>query len=248
MPAAEHFPLTVPQDARRALGAEALVHRVGRITRMAPATGRVLDLGAGGAALTLVKSFQARVVCVAQSEAETEALRAKLAGVGSDKVELKTLGAGPLPFSGPEFDVVLCLEKFWKPLEEALQALRPLLKSNGHLALLYPLGVGRQVPSQEWAKALGVPLKTPKECFQAFEKAGFEPIHIDSLSEEQVNEYFDAVEESLRRFPDPSSSADPLRAQLALRSRVQVAGLSFGCLVGRRREPDERPPAARDAG
>jgi SAM-dependent methyltransferase len=246
MSVAVSLPLVIPPDARRALGTDQFAHRVGKVCRIS-GSHRVLDLGAGGAALVLAKDFQSKVVCAGSSEGELEALRSQVNGTTKDRVEFQKLSPPGFPFQQGEFDLVVCVEKVWMPLEKALATFRPFLRNSGHLALLYPMSVGRQPLHKEWEQVLGVPLVSPRECFQQFEKAGFEPINIDSLSDLQIASYFDAIEESLRRFPDSADA--PVKAQLEQRkNHPDLSGLSFGCLIGRRREAGEAPPLARDSG
>jgi SAM-dependent methyltransferase len=244
------FPLVIPPDARRALGTEDFARRVGKVCGLGSGA-RVLELGSGGSSLVLAREFGCKLVCADANETALDALRTRLSSVaGGERVEVKKLPPDALPFEPKEFAAIVMLEKVLRPLDELLTQLRPHLAESGHLAIVYPVAVGRKSPPVQWAEALGVPLLLPRDCFRAFEKNGFEPISVDSLSEQQLDTYYEAVEESLRRFPekDPRVSGQ-LRAQLEAHAAHKKSGsITWACLIGRRKEPGEKPPQSRDSG
>jgi ubiquinone/menaquinone biosynthesis C-methylase UbiE len=249
MSAAVHPPIVVPMDARRAMGTEDFARRMGKACQLDG--DRVLDLGVGGGALVLAREFGCELVCVDSNEASLEALKTRVAGGPlKDRVQFRRVSSDQLPFSEGEFEAIICVEKVLYALEDSLNRFRPLLAPSGHIALLYPMAVGRRGPRKPWREVFGFELELPRDCFQTLERCGFEPVTADTLSDGQLDAYYDAVEESLRRFPEKDPAvANRLRAELAAHSGDRTtASVTWGCVMGRRKEPGERPPPSRDSG
>lgn len=131
-----------------------------------------------------------------------------------------------------------------------LSRLRGLLGLNGRLALTLPASVGLSTAapvSAFWTEELGFPFSRPAALMEQLERAGLEPLWAEALSEDQLAEHYRLLEERL-------ASADPTfaeRQRLAIdlfRNQGGRRGCSFVMLAGRRREPGEKPPAARTQG
>ena len=85
-----------------------------------------------------------------------------------------------------------------------------------------------------WERALGGPLRLPQVELGELLRSGFEPEWAEALSEAQLLEIYGA------RPAPPDEEAALVQAG--------SSGVSLVLVSGRRREPNEKPPAARDRG
>jgi SAM-dependent methyltransferase len=230
------FPLYYPGDARRAFGSDEATRRFARVAQLEPGS-RVLVLGCGPntAAVLLARDMGCSVVA-----ADTE--DANLTGV---RVDLDRLS-----FPENEFDGVLVQGRVYFPLEASLKSLRRFLAPQGRLGLTYPAKVGRFTAKSAlefWEKRLGAPLLLPRELLLALEAAGYEPESSETLTDMELDHLYREVEQRLGSAS--AEQAEAMRQEISLhREQNGKAGVSYAFIVGRRREPGEKPPASRDRG
>lgn len=251
MSPAEPFPLYHPGDARRAFCSDDATRRFARVAQLEPGA-HVLLLGCGseaGPVWTLVRELGCTVVAADPDEAQLTALREKLAPHGlGDKVELRRMELDALNFPPGAFEAILASGRVLYPLTTALRTLRPLLAVHGRLGLLYPARVGRQAPApvlEFWHQRLGSALLMPRELLQVLETHGYEPESVETLTDTELETLYRDIEPRLEATP----RAEPLREEIALhRQQGGRTVATYAFLIGRRKEPGERPPAARDRG
>lgn len=251
MSSAEPFPLYHPGDARRAFGSDDATRRFARVAQL-EAGAHVLLLGCGadaGPVWTLVRELGCTVVAADTDEAQLAALREKLAPHGlGDKVEVRRVELDALNFPPGAFEAILVSGRVLYPLTTALRSLRALLAMQGRIGLLYPARVGRQAPApvlEFWRKRLGSALLVPRELLQVLESHGYEPESVETLTDTELEALYRDVEPRL----DSSPQAEAAREEIALhRQQGGRVVATYAFLIGRRKEPGERPPAARDRG
>lgn len=248
---AEPFPLYIPGEARRAFRSDDATRRFARVAQLEPGA-HVLVLGAdAGPVLTLVRELGCTLVVADAEEAPLAALREQLTPEElGDKVELRRVDLNALHFPPGAFEAILIPGRVLSPLTQSLSSLRALLAVQGRIGLVYPARVGRQAPPEVlgfWQNRLGAPLLMLRELLQVLESCGYEPRAAESLTREELDALYEDAEPRLADMP--SAEAEVLREELALHRRQEgrvVATYAF--LVGRRKEPGERPPAAYDRG
>lgn len=250
MPEADGLPLFYPGDARPAFSAEPYLRRLGRQAGILE-TARVLTLGMGHGPgpLFFAREFGATVVAVEATEAEAKALTEQIKAAGLfDRVAVKV---GPLirpPVADGTFDVIFVDARVPARLGEMLSGLRRHLAPRGRLVLVYPVRVGRhQNPAvaRHWERLLGEPLVLPREALQVVAEHGYEPQLVETLEDAALDDFYEAIERALEQA-GPDERWARVREELSLfRSQGGRSTVSFAALVGRRREPGEKPPAAR---
>ncbi len=250
---ADAFPIYLPAEARRLFTSADAVHRIARTAHWAPGA-RVLELGASLASGVLVTSLKAVVTGVDADSKALDATRERLKAAGlSDKVTIKQVTWGSLPFGDAEFDGIVALGRIIGPLDVTAQLLRRHLAPKGRLALTWPVKVGRTPPKAAldyWQARLGQPLLLPRDALISVEKHGFEPETIETVGEGELDEYYADLEPVLDKQP-PTAAAQVkvLRDEIAFhRSLGGKTGVAIALVVARRKEPGERPPASRDGG
>ena len=199
----------------------------------------VFEFGVHGrsAAVLLARESGCRFTVADRSREVLERVRAEADAAGVlgrlTAFELDGTSAPALPEGG--FDMAIS-PKREMPLAPLVTLLRPLLiPSRGRLAAVVAARVG--LASRDmgaWERALGGALRTPQTELAELMRNGFEPEWAEALSEPQLVELYGA-----RKAPPDEEAA-----------LVQSgpAGLSFVMVVGRRREPNESPPPARERG
>ncbi|QSQ15061.1 SAM-dependent methyltransferase [Myxococcus landrumensis] len=253
MSPAESFPLYHPADARRAFSSDDATRRFAKVAQLEPGS-RVLVLGCGGdasAALVLAREMGCTVIAADTDESMVATLRDRVRHQGlSDRIEARGVTLDALGFVDGWLDAILIQGRVLYPLRATLANLRPLLARRGRLGMTFPVRVGRVLPkaaSELWERRLGAPLLQPREMLQTLEMSGFEPESAETLHDSELDDYYREVEASLR--PTSGAQASALREELALhRESNGKASVSYAFLVGRRKEPGEKPPASRDRG
>ena len=252
MSPAEPFPLYFPGDARRPFGSEAATRRFARVAQLEEG-GRVLELGCGSAGLggvVLAQEFGCSVVVADSDETVLSLLRERVHALALDgRVEVRRVDLSRPAFREGEFDAILCQGRVLMALPDALSTLRPLLARQGRLGLTYPVRVGRVTPRavlEFWERRLGAPLLLPRELLLHLSQAGFEPESVESLQDAELDTLYRELEPHLVQAP--AELATWLREEMALHRESGKATASYAFAVGRRREPGEKPPAARNRG
>jgi SAM-dependent methyltransferase len=246
------FPLYYPGDARRAFGTDEATRRFARIAQLEPGS-RVLVLGVGPntAALLLARDMGCAVVAADTEDALLASVRERVRALSlGDRVETRRVDLDRLSFPEGEFDAVLVQGRVFFPLERSLHTLRQFLAPHGRLGLTYPARVGRftSKPALDfWEKRLGEPPLLPREMLLELEIYGFEPESAETLTDLEMDNLYRDVESRLAAMP--AEQAEVLRQEISLhREQNGKAGVSYAFLIGRRREPGEKPPTSRDRG
>jgi SAM-dependent methyltransferase len=216
---------------------------------------RVLELGCGSgySSQLIARRFGAAVVATDDDDQTLERLRLRLqeADLGS-AIQVQKISSTELPFAEGEFNAIVLYPKLMFPFGVALPALRRHLAPDGRLLIGYPVRVGRR-PSQAaiefWEKKLGEPLSQPGELLQLFTRAGFESESIDTADSLPLEPFYEALEAQLQQKPSSEALAvELLRAEIAHhRARNGSASVAFAMIIGRRKEPGEKPPPRRRA-
>ncbi|HEX8823620.1 MAG TPA: methyltransferase domain-containing protein [Archangium sp.] len=252
MSPAEPFPLYFPGDARRPFSSDVAIRRFAKVAQLEEG-GRVLELGcgpSGPASVLLAQEFGCSVVAADSDEALVSRMRERVYSLALDgRVEVRSVDLLKPAFRERAFDAIVCQGRVLMGLADMLGTLRPLLNHNGRLGITYPVRVGRVTPRAVldfWERRLGAPLLLPRELLQYLAQSGFEPESVESLQDAELDALYKELEPHLAKAP--SEQASWLREEMALHRESGKATASYAFLIGRRKEPGERPPATRDRG
>ncbi|MBX7099715.1 MAG: class I SAM-dependent methyltransferase [Myxococcaceae bacterium] len=244
------YPLHFPGEAKRLFTSELWLRRVAATAHWSPGA-RLLELIGSTAGLYLAKEMLSPLTVVDSDPAGLKATeeRARAAGL-SDRLTTKQVTFPSLPFAAGSFDGVLCLGRVPMSLEAAAQSLRGLLAPRGRLVVTTVVQVGRQpsAPALEaWKGRLGHALLNPRESLMTVERQGYEPETIETLSGTELDDYYKDLEQHVGKVPGEAGTW--LKDELALfKALGHRTGVSYAVVVARRKEPGEKPPAARDGG
>jgi hypothetical protein len=216
---------------------EAVLARLGRRLELEESS-RVLEFRVRGpsAAVVLARDLGCRITVADPSREVLERvqLEADAAGV-LHRLTLLTVDAGAPALPPGAFELAIAGERVSELAPLAILLRPALAPSRGRLVAVVAARVGlARRDLAAWEKALGAPLRTPQAELAELMRHGFEPEWAEALSEPELVQLYGA-----RRAPPDEEAA-----------LVQLgpAGLSFVLVAGRRREPDEAPPPARDRG
>jgi SAM-dependent methyltransferase len=195
---------------------------------------RVMDLGCGQGELSMLvaREFGCSVVGVDDDQRSLDTLRhcSQSQNFGN-RIEARDAHINQLPTQTAKFDAVLICRKLVCEFSVAAAAARAQLLNNGHLIIGYPVWVGRFVPHatlELWQKRLGDPLRSPRELLEVFSAGGFEPEAIELIEDPALE-----AEYAARESPDEGARPNPATL------------VRFALASGRRKNPDEKPPASR---
>jgi SAM-dependent methyltransferase len=246
------FPLYYPGDARRAFGSDEATRRFARVAQLEPGT-RVLVLGCGPvtAPVLLARDLGCSVVAVDTEDSLLTLVRERVRALAlGDRVETRRVDLDRLGFPDGEFDAILIQGRVFYPLGAALTSLRRILAKKGRIGLTFPARVGRFTAKSAldfWEKRLGLQPLLPRELLQELEAHGYEPESVETLTDQELDTLYRDVEARLEGAP--AADAALIRQEIAIhREQNGKAGVSYAFLVGRRKEPGEKPPASRDRG
>jgi hypothetical protein len=249
---ADSFPFYLPAEARRLYTTDGVARRIS-LTAHWTNTARVLELYGSSAGIALAKDLACDVTLAESEDASLKALEQRVASAGVSgrvKVQKVAMSLSSLSFPEGSQDGVLVLGRLLAPLDEAAPKLRRFLALRGRLVLTWPVRVGlrpNKAALEFWEKRVGTPLQSPRECLMSVERHGYEPETIETPSEADLDEYYQSVEASLAKAPAEAQKA--LKAEVDLHKDTGgKSGVTLALLVARRKEPGERPPAARDGG
>lgn len=254
MPAATSLPLYYPGDVRHAFVKDEGVRRIARVAGWQQGS-RLLHLGCGlgWPSMFLAETIGAHIVAVDDDDTALDALRGLVKARSlTDAVDVRKIGDLSAPgFSNGEFEGILIDNRLSLKLDKALSVFRKLLQPKGKLALLYPVKVGRFPNAQAlefWEQKLGEPLRTPRDVLEVLEQSGYEPHSVESLSDQELDEFYKSIEPAVGRLND-TARAESLKKEIELhRAQGGKACVSFALVIGRRKEPGERPPPSRSEG
>jgi len=249
----EQAPLFFSGDARLGLTRQSL-RRMALTARLGSGS-KVLDLGcgSGGASLLLARDFGCSVVAADDDNSALETLGRRLRSESlNSRVEPLKIDFAQLTFADGEFNLVLAPGKNVYSFSEAATKLRRYVALQGRLLICHPVRVGQHIApplAEYWQRKLGAPLQFPRDLLQILAEAGYEPEGVEALSESELDELYRALEQKAAKLP----KEDERRASLSEQIQVQRthggrSSVSFGSAMARRKEPGEKPPAARDRG
>jgi hypothetical protein len=248
---AETFPFYLPPEAKRLYTSDGVVRRVALTAHWSNAV-KVVELAGTPAGIALAKEIDCEVTLADTDDAVVRTLdeRVKAAGMGKLVHAQKVPGYTSLPYEEGSLDGILVLGRLLMSLNDAAAKLRPYLALRGRLVLTWPVKVGLRPAKASldfWEKRLGTPLLTPRETLMMVEKHGYEPETIETPAEIDIDEYYRSVEAGLAKAPAEAAAA--LKQEIDVhRDAGGRGGVTIALLVARRKEPGERPPAARDGG
>jgi SAM-dependent methyltransferase len=246
------FPLYYPGDARRAFGSDEATRRFARVAQLDPGS-RVLVLGCGpnNAPLLLARDLGCSIVAADTEDALLASVRERVRALGlGDRVETRRVELNRLGFPEGEFDAILIQGRVFYPLPTALSSLRRLLAKRGRIGLTFPARVGRYPAKSAlefWEDRLGAQPLLPRELLLEMEAHGYEPESVETLTDFELDNLYREIESRLNGAPP--AEAELLRQEIAVhREQNGKAGVSYAFMIGRRKEPGEKPPASRDRG
>ncbi|MBF5041135.1 SAM-dependent methyltransferase [Aggregicoccus sp. 17bor-14] len=235
----EPLPHVQPAGARQAFASEEATRRFAKVALLAPGDRVLLLGGCGEAPLVLARDYGCQVVAAAEDPQALQPLQREL--------EAQALGhllrVCPLEgaLEGLEeggFQGVLVRGERLYRTREAAERLRSLLAPDGRLGLVALTCVGRSVDPEEqarWEAMQGAPLLGPLALLALLRDAGYEPEAAEALAPAE-----------LEALAQAEASEEPLLR--AWREEGGRGGVSYALVMGRRREPGERPPMPHDRG
>ncbi len=247
---ADAFPLYLPREARRLFQSESLLRRFAQAAQWTEDS-KLLELHGSLGGLALSKALKCPLTVVEPDPRAADVVRerARMAGI-APLVTVLTQSSTDASSLDDGYEGVFCLGRVLGPVDVMAARFRPLLAQAGRLALTCLVRVGRVQPEasiKAWTARVGHPLPTPRDAMMAFEAQGFEPEICESLGEVELDDFYKEVEALLSRAPDPD--AKPLLEEIALHKSCNgKTGVSYAVLIGRRKEPGEKPPLSRDGG
>ncbi len=135
--------------------------------------------------------------------------------------------------------------------DAAVEAMRPLLVTDGLLALFQRTWITSDVPDEVkryWEAHTVGKIRTIKDTLERFAELGFEPMTCELIPAQAWDEHFERVDAQLTTLSagdGPDTAVGKALAALHEEQRVHQAGgrgsTSLGCFVGRRVEPDSPP-------
>jgi cyclopropane fatty-acyl-phospholipid synthase-like methyltransferase len=246
------FPLYYPGDARRAFGSDEATRRFARVAQLEPGS-HVLVLGCGpsSAPVLLARDLGCSVVAADPEEALLTLVRERVRALGlGDRVETRRVDLDKLGFPEEEFDAILVQGRVFFSFGTSLDSLRRILAQRGRIGLTFPARVGRYTGKQAlefWERRLDTQPLLPRELLLEMEAHGFEPESVETLTDLEMDALYRDVETRLEGAP--ADAAALMRQEIALhREQNGKAGVSYAFVIGRRKEPGEKPPASRDRG
>jgi hypothetical protein len=247
------FPLYLPPDARRLFQTESLLRRFAQMAQWDEQS-RLLELHASLGGLALIRALGSALVIIEPEQKLVDSVRerAKVAGV-LEKVTFEQHSALDLDYPDQSFSGIFGFGRVLGVPGKVAAWLRPLLTQNGRLGITCMMKVSRNPAKASldyWNKRLGSPLLLPRESLLAVEAAGYEPELVESLGDAELEEYYKELEAGLSKSPaTDAAGAAALKEEIAVHRAAQgKAGVTFGFIVARRKEPGEKPPLSRDSG
>lgn len=243
----ERRPLQYPPGVHLPFVGPDYVQRLAKQCMLGPHS-RVLFLGAGGgaaeAAAWLARNVDPELVLADASEEVLAQARARLEQDSlTQRTWFQQVDPSALPWGDGEFSSIWVDAQTFGALQPAAKALRRHLVLKGRLCLQWPVRVSRQPDApqvQAWEARMGDVLLPPRDCLQRLAETGYEPQVLECLSDPELASFYKQVEAASP--PAGSGWAEDLSFFRAQNGRSAV---SFVVMVGRRKEPGEKPPPSR---
>jgi hypothetical protein len=253
---ADPFPLYLPPETRRLFQSESLLRRFAQMAHWNDGSS-LLELHGSLGALAITKALSCHLTIVEPNERLAEAIkeRAKVVGV-ADKVAVhqgtvQQGGVGSIKFADKAFDGIFSFGRVIGIPAQVAKQWRPSLAVGGRLGLTAIVKVGRtnnEPVLAAWKERLGEGLLNPRQTLMSVEAEGYEPELIETLGDNELDEYYRELETILGKTQDNNAmGALALRSEIALH-RTGKTGVTIAFIVARRKEPGEKPPPSRDGG
>ena len=152
----------------------------------------ILDVGCGGGGAVKILAQAAsrgRVYGVDYAEdVLPTARRVNRALIRQGRVEIKRGSVSDLPFPDDVFDLATAFETtiFWPNLVDDLQEVRRVLKPGGTLLIANEAYADARFEERNarWSRLADFQLQTPEETRQCLVEAGYAPVEIDTVPDE----------------------------------------------------------------
>ena len=152
----------------------------------------ILDVGCGGGGAVKILAQAAsrgRVYGVDYAEdVLPTARRVNRALIQQGRVEIKRGSVSDLPFPDDVFDLATAFETtiFWPNLVDDLQEVRRVLKPGGTLLIANEAYADARFEERNarWSRLADFQLQTPEETRQCLVEAGYAPVEIDTVPDE----------------------------------------------------------------
>lgn len=238
----EPLPHALPAGARQAFASEDAARRFAKVAQLQPGARVLLLGGAHAAALLLAREYGCHVVAADEDPEALEALRDAAEAQGLDsRLEVHPLEGVLQALEPGSLQAILARGARVYRTREAAERLRPLLAADGRIGLLGLARVGRSQDAEAlavWEAAQRAPVLAPLALLAELRDAGYEPEAVETLVPAELEALVAALE------PEEAS-----REELGLwREQAGGGGVAYALVTGRRREPNERPPAPHDRG
>ena len=203
---------------------------------------RVLDVacGRGGPALILAQTFGCRVLGVEKATEFATVARDRVAAAGlTDTVHIVEADASAVQLEGQVFDAALCLGAsfVWDGLAGTLDALAPLVRPGGHVAVGEPFW--RRWPLPDDVDDGGY--TTLRATAARFEAADLRVVGLIAASEDDWDVYeslhWRALEDWLEAHGDDADAAEIGRLHETFRDRYLTSQrelLGWAIVIGRK--------------
>ena len=248
---ADPFPLYLPPETRRLFQSESLLRRFAQMAHWNDGSS-LLELHGSLGALAITKALSCHLTIVEPNERLAEAIkeRAKVVGV-ADKVAVQQGPVGSIKFADKAFDGIFSFGRVIGVPAQVAKQWRPSLAVGGRLGITAIVKVGRtnnEPVLAAWKERLGEGLLNPRQTLMSVEAEGYEPELIETLGDNELDEYYRELETILGKTQDNNAmGALALRSEIALH-RTGKTGVTIAFIVARRKEPGEKPPPSRDGG
>ncbi len=238
----EPLPHALLPGARQAFASDEATRRFAKVARLERGS-RVLLLGDVEAATLLLAGEYGCHVVAADEDADLLArLEAAARAQGLEgQVETLSLVAALSQGAPGGFQGVLVRGPRVYATQAAARRLRARLGPDGRLALVALARVGRAPDAAElerWEALQGAPLLAPLALLALLRDVDYEPEAVETLSPSELVAL-------TQRLGEEAAGEEALAAW---RERAGEGGVSYALVMGRRREPGERPPVPHDRG
>jgi hypothetical protein len=248
------FPLYFPPEAHRLFESASLVRRVAQLARW-DSRAQLAELYGTATGLALAKALDCELTVVEPPGRQLDWLKERARAAAVDG-RVRFEASDPLVVALPKakFHGIFCLGRVTGEVGAEAKRLRPFLGERGRAGLTAVVKVGRQ-PNERalgaWQARLGAPLPLPREALLAMEAEGYEPELVETAGEAELDGYYEALEAALAKSDASKDDAATKAARDELSLYRQLGGrtgVTFAFLLGRRKEPGEKPPMSRDNG
>lgn len=233
-----------PLSQKTLFGNEHLYRRLARMGHWSSQS-RILEIGAADGAIFWAQALGCEAVVVDGHPSRVKALADQVKKSGLvDQIEVREALPSALPYGEGDFDGIVSLGHPFAPLLHVLSSFRRFLAMEGRIALTQPVSSRRGIAGAQTPRHWGA-LSSPAEALRCLYVAGFEPEDAICSSPQELQAFYASLEQA--QAVD-ENEADALRQERRAFEGQPEGAWALALLIGRRREPGERPPASRDRG